>query len=97
MRIGIDAITCLPGRTGGVETYVRGLLRGLAAIDSPHLELMVFAQPGTRESFGITASNAQWITPPRGCETLGAAFMVEQITLSTALYCPLVRAISNLQ
>jgi glycosyltransferase involved in cell wall biosynthesis len=36
LHIGINALYLIPGGVGGSETYLRNLLRALAALDSPH-------------------------------------------------------------
>ncbi|GIK74003.1 MAG: glycosyl transferase family 1 [Chloroflexota bacterium] len=41
MRVGINLLYLLPGIVGGTETYARGLLHGLALLDSGH-EFVVF-------------------------------------------------------
>ena len=42
-HVGIEALSIVPGRTGGVETYARGLVAGLLAHD-PALRLTLFVR-----------------------------------------------------
>src|SRR5579859_4795095 len=49
-RIGVNAIGLLPGFIGGGETYLRGVVAGLAALDSDH-ELMIFTNRDNHETF----------------------------------------------
>ena len=46
MRVGIDLLYLVPGKTGGRETYARELLRGLAA-ERPDLQLTAFVNRET--------------------------------------------------
>jgi glycosyltransferase involved in cell wall biosynthesis len=55
-HIGIEALSIVPGRTGGVETYTRGLLDGLLACD-PALRLTLFVRRD--------AAGAGWPRDPR--------------------------------
>jgi glycosyltransferase involved in cell wall biosynthesis len=48
MRVGINALYMLPGRVGGTETYLRGLLYGLSRVDSEN-EYVLFTN---RENHG---------------------------------------------
>lgn len=48
MRIGINALYMLPGRVGGTETYLRGLLYGLSRVDRDN-EYVLFTN---RENHG---------------------------------------------
>ena len=57
MRIGIGLLTLVPGRVGGSETYVRGLLAGLAAEASPH-RWTAFANPAAARSLEASAGGA---------------------------------------
>lgn len=43
MRIGIDALFVIPGHSGGIETYARNLVTGLAGLDDS-VELVVFVR-----------------------------------------------------
>ncbi len=49
MRIAINALYLVGGRAGGLETYLKGLLRGLAAIDKQN-EYLLFTN---RDSLGL--------------------------------------------
>ena len=48
MRIGINLLYLLPGVVGGTETYARGLLKGLAGLDTKH-EFLVFVNQESRD------------------------------------------------
>jgi glycosyltransferase involved in cell wall biosynthesis len=50
LRIGVDVLSLRPGVNGGGETYMRGLVAGLAQVD-PHNEYVVFATPRNRHLF----------------------------------------------
>ena len=82
MRIAIDALTCLPGRTGGIETYAVELLRGLCAIDRD-FPLLVFAQPQLRDIVG-EHPRLRWVLPPRGASSPLQAFAWAQTWLPVA-------------
>jgi alpha-1,3-rhamnosyl/mannosyltransferase len=84
MRIGIDAITCLPGRTGGIETYVRELVQALARVDHAH-ELVLFAQPGARDRFELPAGAVALVEPSRPSATLLEAFALAHTWLPDAV------------
>src|SRR5262249_39358284 len=50
MRILINALFLIPGRVGGTETYIRGLVDGLAAIDAAN-EYLLCLGPEAAETF----------------------------------------------
>ena len=63
MRIGIDA-TSLPVSLAGAGRYIRGLITGLASIDSDH-EYVVFIKKTDRSRFQhIDWSNINFIDIP---------------------------------
>ena len=45
LRIGIDLVACIPGRTGGVESYAVELARALTATSNGEARIIAFAQP----------------------------------------------------
>ncbi|MCX7918581.1 MAG: glycosyltransferase family 4 protein [bacterium] len=56
MRIGINTLFLLPGKVGGTETYVRGLLYGLTKIDSQN-EYILFTNRENHDSFDFKLPN----------------------------------------
>jgi glycosyltransferase involved in cell wall biosynthesis len=54
-HVGIEALSIVPGKTGGVETYTRGLLAGLLELD-PSLRITLFVRRDAA---------AAWIADPR--------------------------------
>ncbi len=53
MRIGVNALFLVNGKGGGIETYLRGLLSALAAIDRDN-EYIIFTNKDCRGSFTLT-------------------------------------------
>jgi len=72
MRIGIDAVSVLPGRTGGIETYTVELIQELARA-SQH-ELVVFGQPALRER---VAADIEFVNVPSASGSQRAAFLTQ--------------------
>ncbi len=62
MRIGVDALSLKPGRTGGGETYIANLLVELDRIEHGH-ELVVYALPGLRERLALRSPAISWVEP----------------------------------
>jgi glycosyltransferase involved in cell wall biosynthesis len=56
MRIGINALYLIPGGVGGTEIYLRGLLAGLAEIDSAN-QYFVFTNRETGAALAPKAAN----------------------------------------
>jgi len=56
VRIGLNTLYLAPGRVGGVETYARGLVRGLARID-PRNEYVLFANRENAPTWGALPAN----------------------------------------
>jgi glycosyltransferase involved in cell wall biosynthesis len=56
MKVGIDLSWLLPGRTGGVETHVRGLLEGLSRVDHEN-DYVLFATKAVRDTFDSLPAN----------------------------------------
>jgi glycosyltransferase involved in cell wall biosynthesis len=79
MRIGIDAVSVLPDRTGGIETYTVELIRELARA-SRH-ELVVFAQPGLRERI---EADVEFVDVPSASGSQRAAFLTQLSWLPVA-------------
>lgn len=60
MRIGINTLFLIPGKVGGTETYLRGLIHGLSKIDSEN-EYILFTNQENHTTFEITGRNFQKI------------------------------------
>ncbi|MCE5322037.1 glycosyltransferase family 4 protein [bacterium] len=58
MKIGIDALTLVPGNTGGVETYINNLIKNIATIDTQY-EYLVFALPQAADALSFGHKNIQ--------------------------------------
>jgi glycosyltransferase involved in cell wall biosynthesis len=56
MRIGVDALTLIPGSTGGIGTYITRLVENLGLIDSQN-EYVVFANERAVDSLSFEYSN----------------------------------------
>jgi glycosyltransferase involved in cell wall biosynthesis len=63
MRIGINALYLIPGGVGGTEIYLRGLLQGLAEIDSEN-QYFVFTNRETDASLAPKAPNFTTVLQP---------------------------------
>jgi glycosyltransferase involved in cell wall biosynthesis len=66
MRIGVNALYLIPGGVGGTETYLRGLLAGLAEID-PRNRYFVFTnrETGAGRPLGPAPQRANFETVPQ--------------------------------
>lgn len=60
MKVGIVALDFTPGKTGGVETYLRDLIAGLQKIDDEN-EYVVFVR-GEAGSLGLASENFSVVT-----------------------------------
>lgn len=72
MRIGINALYLIPGGVGGTETYLRGLLRGLAEIDRENRYFVFFNRetgpdvlPGSPNFEGVPQPVSAIVRPAR--------------------------------
>lgn len=63
MRIAINTLYLVPGRVGGTETYVRGLLRGLSGLDAGH-EFVVLTNRENHDSFAAAGVERELIDVP---------------------------------
>ena len=54
MRIGVNTLFMLPGKVGGTETYVRGLLYGLSKVDKVN-EYILFTNNSNHNSIEISS------------------------------------------
>lgn len=83
MLIGIDALSLIPGRTGGVETYIRNLVKAFGEIDTEN-HYIIYALPQAAEVLDFGASNIRirkCNVPARGGLTVPARLMYEQLAL----------------
>lgn len=79
MRIGIDALFVIPGYSGGIETYARNLVTGLAGLDRS-LELVVFVRPSAVDDGWGPAPRVRLVPVPVP-EISGGAFAAVQAWL----------------
>ncbi|HUH00373.1 MAG TPA: glycosyltransferase family 1 protein [Kofleriaceae bacterium] len=79
MRIGIDALFVIPGFSGGIETYARNLVAGLAGLDRS-LELVVFVRPSAVDHGWGPAPRVR-LVPVSVPEVHGGAFAAVQAWL----------------
>ncbi|HWO23648.1 MAG TPA: glycosyltransferase family 1 protein [Kofleriaceae bacterium] len=79
MRIGVNALFLVPGRAGGVETYLRELLRELPRV-APTVEFVIFTN---RENHGTFADHRRVALPVSGRRLLQRV-LVEQTLLVRA-------------
>jgi len=93
LHIGINALYLIPGRVGGSETYLRNLLRALAALDAPH-HFTVFTNRETGR--GVVPTHPHWHVRQTGVRALNrpARLLYEQALLPLlcagldVLFCP---------
>jgi len=76
-RIGINALYLIPGRVGGTEIYLRGLLRALAAID-PVNHYFVFTNRETGEDLVPKKQNFTRVPQPVRAAVRPARILWEQ-------------------
>jgi glycosyltransferase involved in cell wall biosynthesis len=80
MRIGINALYLIPGGVGGTETYLRSLLRGLAAIDVRH-EYFVFINRETSDAVIPDSPNFKVLRQPIRAVIRPGRLLWEQLAL----------------
>lgn len=70
--IGIDLTLLVPGRVGGVETYVRSLLDALARLENDNRYLLFGAKP-TLDTIALDKNKfaQEVVIPPRGVRNVG--------------------------
>lgn len=69
-KIGINALSIVPGQIGGGETYIKNLIRSLATIDSENL-YTVFVRSEAADYLGVSAANfSQMICKMPGHDSL---------------------------
>ncbi|MGO9607087.1 MAG: glycosyltransferase family 4 protein [Candidatus Binataceae bacterium] len=84
MRIGIDLIWLVPRIGGGMDSHVRGLLKGLAAIDSKN-QYLLFTTPANHDSFEGLADNFQRVLFRMVDLSIASRLFSEQVTLGWQL------------
>jgi len=95
MRIGVNTLSIVPGITGGAETYLVGLLRGLAAVDSRN-SYTLFVSAENRALFENLGSGFEIVTLPVRQRPSWRRVLYEQVRFSRAisrqgmdvLFCP---------
>jgi glycosyltransferase involved in cell wall biosynthesis len=53
MKIGIDLLHIKPGHTGGIESYIRNLLKGFGEISLNNIEFLLFVSNNNEQSFRL--------------------------------------------
>jgi glycosyltransferase involved in cell wall biosynthesis len=95
MHIGINALSIIGGETGGGETYLSGIVRGLADIDAVN-NYTIFVGPESRETFEIDRPNFRCVSARVSQRRRLMRVLYEQLTLPglarregvDVLYCP---------
>jgi glycosyltransferase involved in cell wall biosynthesis len=80
MRILLNALFLIPGRVGGSETYVRGLVMGLAQVDTHNVYLLCLAPEAAAT---VRPPNDRWriIASPLGSAKRPLRMLAEQAWL----------------
>ena len=95
MHIGINTLSVIPGKTAGGETYLAGLVRGLAAVDGEN-RYSLFVGGKNRERFEMQKANFKCVPVPvsqrwRVGRVLYEHFGLPRLTARMGvdvLYCP---------
>jgi glycosyltransferase involved in cell wall biosynthesis len=77
IRIGVNALYLIPGKVGGTEIYLRGLLRALSELDGRN-EYFVFANRETGSDLVPKAPNFAHLPQPIRAEIRPARILWEQ-------------------
>jgi glycosyltransferase involved in cell wall biosynthesis len=80
LRIGVNALYLLPGRVGGTEIYLRGLLAALGEIDSRN-QYFVFTNRETGPDLAPKRPNFTWTPQPVRAAFRPARLLWEQTIL----------------
>ena len=84
MRIGINLLSWVPGRRGGVETYDRNLLAALLQLDGPD-EYVVFVGREAAGALGLADPRLrEWVCPVTSARRVTRALW-EQFRLAREL------------
>ncbi|MCL5256626.1 MAG: glycosyltransferase family 4 protein [Chloroflexi bacterium] len=84
MRIGINTLAYVPGRSGGDGTYVRNLVAALASQESEH-EFVVLCSPWNADSLSPAAGKLRKTTCPLPSRSFTGRVMYEQLVLPTVV------------
>lgn len=84
MRIGIDLIWLVPRFGGGMDSHVRGLLKGLAAIDREN-QYVLFTTRANHNSFEALPGNFERVLFRRVDQSIVSRLFSEQIILGWQL------------
>jgi glycosyltransferase involved in cell wall biosynthesis len=80
MRILIDALSIVPGETGGIETYIKELVRAFAQVDGKNSYLVLGTRVG-RELISGAAGNFQYHCAPIDSRSRRKRVLYEQVCL----------------
>jgi len=80
MRIGINTLVAIPDQIGGMQSYLRGLIGGLAEVDH-HNEYVLYVAAWNREVFAPPAPNFRQVICPVPVAPLPARVAYEQAVL----------------
>ena len=84
LRIGIDLIWLVPGLGGGMDSHVRGLLRGLAAIDRDN-QYLLFTTQANHNSFEVLPNRCERILFRAAHHTVASRLLSEQFRLAARI------------
>lgn len=80
MRIGINTLFILPGKVGGTETYVRGLIHGLTQVDKKN-EYVLFTHNENHHTFEYNSEQFSKKLCPVPAKSRSARVAYEQMVL----------------
>lgn len=80
MRIGIDLIWLVPRLGGGMYSHVRGLLRGLEAIDRDN-QYLLFTTYANYDAFEVLPNQCERVLFRAAHHTVASRLLSEQIRL----------------
>jgi glycosyltransferase involved in cell wall biosynthesis len=85
VKVGVNTLSILPGVTGGAETYLVGLLRGIAAVDSRN-SYMLFVSPENKALFEKLGSRFDLITLPVRQRPSWRRVLYERVRFARAIF-----------
>jgi glycosyltransferase involved in cell wall biosynthesis len=80
VKIGINLLWLVPGRAGGLETYVRGLVGGLESV-AADAEFILFTNPQVHQSFERLQPNFRRVLYPIPSRPTALRLLSEQLIL----------------
>jgi glycosyltransferase involved in cell wall biosynthesis len=83
LRIGVNALYLIPGGVGGTEIYLRGLLGGLAGIDTAN-QYFIFTNRETGPDLAPQQANFRRLAQPVSAVSRPARMVWEQVALPLA-------------